>query len=56
MTDLRVGQPKIAIAGGVLAIVCALLTALLSLGLTILSQEGYEFSASEIEEVEREDT
>lgn len=52
MANLRVGRPKTAIAGGVLAIVCALLVALLlSLGITILSQEGYDFSASDIEDV-----
>lgn len=52
MPNLRLGRPKIAIAGGVLAIICALLVALLlSLGLIIMSEEGYEFSATDIEDV-----
>ena len=52
MTNLRVGRPKTAIAGGVLAIACALLVALvLTLGITILNQEGYEFSTIDIEDV-----
>lgn len=52
MDDLKVGRPKMATAGGLLAIVSALLTAVVLLrGLTVLSQEGYEFSAGEIEEV-----
>jgi hypothetical protein len=42
VTNLRVGRPKYAIFGGVLAILCGLLGAtLLSLG---LSATGYEFS------------
>ena len=52
MPNLRVGRPKTALAGGVLAIICALLVALLlSLGFIIMSEEGYEFSASDIEDV-----
>ena len=52
MPNLRVGRPKIAIAGAVLAIVCALLVVLLlSVGLTIMSEEGYEFAAIDIEGV-----
>lgn len=52
MTNLRVRRPRIAIVGGVLAIVCVLLVALLlTLGITILSQEGYEFTGSDIEDV-----
>lgn len=52
MSNLRVGRPKIAIVGAVLAIVCALLVALLlSLVITVLSEEGYEFTATDIEDV-----
>lgn len=49
MTDLKVGRPKIAIAGGVLAIVGALLGMLwLSWGLITTVSEGYEFSERQI--------
>ena len=52
MPSLRVGRAKTATAGGLLAIGCALLSALfLSLGLTILSEEGYRFSAGDIQDV-----
>jgi hypothetical protein len=52
MSNLKVGRAKTATAGGVLAVACALLSVLfLSLGLTILSEEGYRFSASDIQDV-----
>ena len=49
---MRVKRPKIAIVAGVLAIVCVLLVVLLlSVGLAIMSEEGYEFSAIDIEDL-----
>lgn len=52
MSDLKVGRPKTAIAGGLLAIVTAVVMISLSaLGLMMMRAEGYELSAAEIEEL-----
>lgn len=51
MSDLKVGRPMTATAGGLLAIVSAVvIISATALGLMMMRAEGYELSAAEIEE------